>query len=487
MAPGSKVCFAASEAAPFAKTGGLGDVAGALPRALRRLGHEVRVFLPLYSGLESQGEEVHRVDFIRDVAVELPGKTYRFSTWTARQPGTDLWLYFIDCPELFHRDRLYTSDPDEAQRFTLFTRGVIESCQRMGFAPDVFHVNDWHTALLPLLLRTVYAWDRLFAGSKTLLTLHNVGYQGVFPARTVDALGLGAWRDHFDGNELRADRVNFLRTGIQLADVISTVSPTYAREIQGDDLGMGLQSLLRARQGTLVGILNGVDYDLWSPERDPFIPHRFSRRNLQGKRENKRHVLKDLGLTDDLAPPLLGIVSRLTPQKGFELCFDVLPDLLARTPARLAVLGSGDAVYESFFRRLQQAFPRQVCYYRGYSEELAHLIEAGADIFLMPSRYEPCGLNQMYSLRYGTIPVVRRTGGLADSVQHFDEHAGRGTGFVFDHFDAAGLRWALGRALRVYSRPPLWQRVVDNAMQQDFSWETQARRYTELYSWMSGR
>jgi len=487
MATTLKICFAASEAVPFAKTGGLADVAGALSRQLHRLGHDVRLFLPLYDVVDRSRHRLYPVEFARDVPVQLGAREYRFTLQTARLPDSDLWAYLVDCPALYHRGELYTTGADEAQRFALFSRAVIESCQRMGWGPDLFHCNDWHAALLPLLLRSVYDWDTLLRPAKTVLTIHNIGFQGVFPFGTVEALGLAPWAHLFDQEDARAGRVNFLRTGLIYADVVTTVSPTYAREIQTPEYGMGLEDLLRARSGTLVGILNGVDYDEWSPEQDRLIPHRYSLDQPDGKRDNKRFLLEQLGLPVDGETPLIGVVSRLTSQKGFDLCADVLPGLLASTPVRLAVLGTGEAVYEQLFAGLQRRYPRQVAFYRGYSNELAHLIEAGADLFLMPSRYEPCGLNQMFSLRYGTIPVVRRTGGLADSVQLFDEHSGEGTGVVFDSFDAAGLGWALRYALSIYARPELWRKLMANAMAQDFSWERQTASYLQLYSWLLNR
>jgi starch synthase len=480
-----KICFAASEMAPLAKTGGLGDVAGALPAHLYRLGHDVRPFLPFHAQIDREGGEFHRVDFLQDVPLRVGWRRSSFSVWTTKLPGTGLPVYLIDCPELFHRSAIYTGELDEARRFALFSRAVIESCQRMGWSPDLFHCNDWHTALIPLLLRTVYAWDEMFHHSRTILTIHNIGYQGVFPAEEVRELGLAEWAHQLDQDDLAAGRFNFLRCGIIYADLVTTVSPTYAQEIQTEHYGMGVEDLLRARRHRLVGILNGVDYAEWSPEKDRFIPHRYSRQRPAGKRKNKRYLLEQLGLPNGDRAPLFGIVSRLVHQKGFDLCAPVLPELLATRDVRLIALGSGEARYEEFFTWLQRRFPGKVVYHRGYHEELAHLIEAGADLFLMPSRYEPCGLNQMFSLRYGTIPVVRRTGGLADSVAGYDPQTGEGTGFVFDHFTPEGLHWAVEAALGTYRDKEAWRRLVSNAMAENYSWERQAERYVELYGWLA--
>jgi len=479
-----RICYAASEIAPFAKTGGLADVGAALPRTLHRMGHDVRSFLPLYASIGRRG--IQRVDFVERVPVRMGGRTYTFSLWTAPLVKDGPAAYFVDCPELYARPDIYTSDPDEPQRFGLFCRAVLESCQRMGWAPAVVHVNDWHTAILPLLLRTAYSWDALFHRTRTLLTIHNIGYQGVAPARAIQELGLSEWTHLFDPEDLRYDRVNLLRTGLVYADLVTTVSPTYAREIQTPEYGMGLDALLRARNSTFVGILNGVDYAVWSPERDAYLPQRYSAARLEGKRANKRHLLGELGLGPADGAPLAGIVSRFVPQKGLELCVPVLPELLRTTDLRVVAVGSGEPQYEGFFARLEREFPGRAVYYRGYSDELAHLVEAGADLFLMPSRYEPCGLNQLFSLRYGTIPVVRRTGGLADTVEPYDPTTGRGTGFVFEHFTSEGLGWALRSALDTFRNRPAWIQLMRNAMAKDYSWDTQARRYVEAYAWLAG-
>jgi starch synthase len=395
-------------------------------------------------------------------------------------------LYFIHCPALFNRPGLYTQDADEPLRFAFLTRAAIECCQRMGFRPDIFHCNDWHTALLPLYLRTLYGWDRLFAASRTVLTIHNVGYQGVFGAGALADLGLEGSRHFLYQEDLAAGRINFLKTGILYAGLLTTVSRTHAREIQTERYGMGLQGLLRGRSDHLVGITNGIDVEEWNPAADPFLARPYSADDLAGKAAAKRELQARLGLEGQGPPaeervPLVGVVSRLIAQKGFELCFDVLPQLLSRRALRLAVLGSGERRYEEFFAGLEQAFPGRAGFHRGYSEPLAHLIEAGSDIFLMPSLYEPCGLNQMYSQRYGTLPVVRRTGGLADTVEAFDPATRRGTGFVFEHFTPEGLRWALELALDTYRDRETWLSLVRSAMGRDFSWESQVERYVALY------
>ncbi len=481
MAP-LRICLVSSEVAPFAKTGGLADVCAALARYLQRAGHDVRVFLPFYSSIDASSGEILPVNFLRDVPMWMGPYLYTFSIHTARLPRSPLWIYLVRCPALYDRPGLYTSDRDEPLRFALLSRAAIECCQRMGWAPQVFHCNDWHTALIPAYLRTVYAWDSLFQRTRTLLTLHNVAYQGVCSTNLLGALELAEHAGILWPEDTAAGRVNFLRTGILYADLLSTVSPTHAREIQTEDYGYGLHELLRERSDRLVGILNGIDRDEWDPETDPLIPAHYSRDDLSGKEENKRALLERMHLPPHHRVPTVAVVSRFTWQKGFDIAFEPLQEFLSRLDLRLAVVGTGERRYEESFARLEGRFPGRVAYHRGFSNELAHLAEAGADIFLMPSRYEPCGLNQMYSLRYGTPPIVRKTGGLADSVQLYDRGSGEGTGFVFDHFSADALRWALGYALDVYRDPGAWAHLQRSGMAQDFSWDRQVGLYLDLYS-----
>ena len=476
-----RICFVSSEVTPFAKTGGLGDVSAALPRTLHRLGHDVRPFLPFYSQIDRDAHQILPVEFLEDLPLGLGGRTYHFSVYTTEIPRSGLPLYLVHCPALFDRPGLYGSGVDEAVRFALLTRAAIECCQRMGFAPDVFHANDWHAALLPLYLKTVYEWDDLFAGSRSVLTIHNIGYQGVFPAAAAQAVGLGGHTGSLHAQDLGAGVFSFLKTGILHADVVTTVSPTHALEIRTPEYGMGLDGLLRARGEAVLGILNGIDAEEWSPQTDPLIPFPYSADDLEGKAFCKLALMRDLGLDHDPEVPVFGIVSRLVEQKGIDLLRAVLPGFIERIDCRLAVLGSGEPEYEEFFAALQSRFPGRVCFYRGYNNPLAHRIEAGSDLFLMPSLYEPCGLNQMYSLAYGTPPVVRQTGGLADAVQLFDLGTGEGTGIVFKHPAPEALEWALHYGVRLFHDRPAWRQMVRNGMSRDFSWEHQAGSYVELY------
>lgn len=488
------ICLVSSEVAPFAKTGGLADVAAGLPRYLARAGHDVRIVMPLYRRIAEGAWDLQPVADVEPWEITFGQTAYEVRLLTAKLPGPERAderdapsVIFIDCPALYDRDDIYTSNDDEPVRFALLARAAIESCQRTQWAPDVFHLNDWHTGLLPLYLGTSYAWDQLFADTATLMTIHNIGYQGTFDAAALDDLGLMSERRHFSQDDLTGNRVNFLKTGLQYADAISTVSRTYAREIQTPELGMGLESVLHLRRDVLHGIVNGIDYGDWDPATDALIPHRYTPGDLRGKMRNKQALLEEFGLTYEKRTPLLGIVSRLTGQKGFELLPDILPILLHQHEVQLAVLGSGESHLEHYFQWLRDRYPQQVAVYRGYNNELAHRIEAAADMFLMPSRYEPCGLNQMYSLKYGTVPIVRRTGGLADTVADFDPSTAEGTGFLFDAFESDALYGSVRQALEVWAHPDLWKRMMLNGMAQDFSWTHQGPEYETLYEHVLAR
>ena len=476
-----KLCVLSSEIWPYAKTGGLADVAGALVQNLRQLGHDVHAFMPLYSKVSAAHPELQPVLGAQQIPLMIGATEYRFSVQTASFPGTDVATYFIDCPQMYGRANLYTEDPDEHRRFLLFTRATLECCRRLAMAPDVFHCNDWHTSFLPLYLKTLYSSDPLLARARSVLTIHNIAYQGSMPSTAAGDLSVAGVESRLDGEDLRHGAINPLKTGIKFADRVTTVSPTYAREISDGPLGMGMQAALRARADPVVGILNGVDYRDWDPRRDPHLCAHFGPDDLSGKRTNKELLMAATGLTFAPSAPLIGMVTRLAEQKGIDLLYDALPNLLLQRDFGVAVLGSGNARYAAFFQELVRRFPGRVAFRSGHDESLAHLIEAGSDLFLMPSRYEPCGLNQMYSLRYGTIPIVRNTGGLADSVQHFDPGSGVGTGCVFNDYDSPAVRWAVGTALDWFAVPRSWGQLMQNAMAQDFSWARQIVKYESLY------
>ena len=476
------ICLLASEAEPLSKTGGLADVAGALARYLHGAGHDVRLFTPGYSSIDRVAWGAALVPGLTQIPLTLGSRTYVFSVLRATLPG-GAPAFLIDCPELYARASLYTSDPDEHLRFLAFTRAALIACQRLEWAPQLLHCNDWHTAFAPLFLRTVWADEPLFAGTRTLLTIHNIGYQGIFPATQAADLGLGPWQHLLHQGDLAAGRINALRQGILYAGFVTTVSPTHAREICSDEYGMGLQDSLRARAaaGALVGILNGVDYEEWDPRRDRYLPMHYDADHLAGKTQLKRELLARHKLEAARGVPLVGMVSRLAVQKGIELIGGALPKVIEARPLRCVLLGNGEPQYEQLLAALEQRFPGRVRFHCGYDDELAHWIEAASDMFLMPSRYEPCGLNQMYSLRYGTAPIVRRTGGLADSVEHYDRSRGTGTGIVFNDFDTPALEWALNTALDLYAEPEHWERMISNGMRCDFSWQHQGELYVALY------
>jgi len=476
-----RLCLIAAEYAPLAKTGGLADVVGSLSRYLAAHGHDVRPFLPAYASVLASAPARTAVPGLANLVLDIGPHRFDYSISSVADPDSGLAVYLVECPALYDRPQLYGSGEDEHLRFILLTRAALEACQRLQFAPDVVHCHDWHGAFAPLFLRTVYAWDALFQATRTILTIHNLGYQGTFAASRAADLGLGAAIGLLHQQDLGSGHINALRHGILYADMVTTVSPTYAREICTPAQGMGLDADLRARGAGLKGILNGVDYLEWNPAADRYVPHPFSADAPQGKRSAKAALLTRLGLIGSSRTPLIGLISRLVWQKGIDLVTQTLPGILEQRAACIVALGSGESQYEGALAELALAFPGRVAFHRGYSEELAHWIEAASDIFLMPSRYEPCGLNQMYSLRYGTVPVVHRTGGLADSVVQFDTTTGEGTGVLFDHADAGGVRWAVDRVLDLHADPVLWARLQHNAMLADFSSERQGADYVAAY------
>ncbi|HEY1892898.1 MAG TPA: glycogen synthase [Steroidobacteraceae bacterium] len=480
------VCLLAAEVAPLSKTGGLADVAGALAKYLTAAGHDVRLFTPLYASIDRVKFPIQPVDGLQEVPLRIGPHHYVYSVVTTRLPGSDALVYLVDCPVLYGRPAIYTTDPDEHLRFLAFTRAVLAACQRMHWSPQILHCNDWHTAFGPLFLKALLEGEPLFARTRSMLTIHNIGYQGIFSSVAIADLELGSRSYLLHQDDLRAGKINPLRHGILYADTITTVSPTHAREICTDEYGMGLQDSLRMRANALTGILNGVDYQVWDPRNDRYLPAHYGQETLSIKAALKSTFIERLGLTIPETTPLAGIVSRLAAQKGIELMFESLPLVLEWRELGLVALGSGEPQYERFFAELERRFPGRVVFKQGYDDELSHWIEAACDMFLMPSLYEPCGLNQMYSLRYGTVPIVRRTGGLADSVAHYDPATGQGTGVVFNDFNSEGLEWALNIALDLHAQPQEWQRLVRNGMAQDFSWERQGARYVEIYQRLIG-
>ncbi|MCC7429804.1 glycogen synthase [bacterium] len=475
-----KIVFVSSEVAPFAKTGGLADVSGSLPNYLKKLGADVSVFMPNYSTINHLENKIQIIPELQNVPVRLGFFFTTFSVFKGKLPNSDVDIFFIDSPYYFHRGKIYTNDSDEDERFLLFQRAVLETVQRLQWKVDLFHCNDWQTALIPVFLKTIYNWDKLFYGTKTLLSIHNLAYQGVFGKQTFYKFGLNP-TDFFQGSDFEYfGNVNFLKEGILYADCVSTVSKKYAEEIQTEEFGCTLEKTLKRRAGRVFGILNGVDYDEWSPEKDKLIPFNYSKNDLSGKLECKKDLLKKAKLSFSPNTPVLGIVSRLTPQKGLKLISEIIFGL-ANLNLQLCIVGSGDKNLENFFQRSANSFPNKISFHSGFSNELAHLVEAGSDIFVMPSVYEPCGLNQIYSLKYGTIPVVRKTGGLADTIEQFNFLTGEGNGFVFEEFSAHELYWTIKFVIDTFANKKAWNKIIENAMDCDFSWEHSAKEYFELY------
>jgi len=479
---GLNIAFVTPELTPLAKVGGLADVSGSLPPELAALGHDVRVFLPLYDRIAERGMDLVPVESAQQVEMTLNGRFLSFNLFEQRhdgRPGTPR-LYLVQCAPLYEREgQVYTDHDDEPVRWFFFQRAVIESLQRLQWAPRILHLNDWTTALLPVLLKRRYGWDQLFAETKSVMTIHNLGYQGGFAAHVLNDLDLTDMSDVFDPVELSGGGINWLKTGLATVDRITTVSPTYAEEIQTERYGHGLDGLLRSRGGDIVGILNGIDETEWDPAGDRMLPVRFGPRDVWRRERNKLELLQRVGLPEDPKTLLFGLIARLTSQKGIDIMAEVMADFLSERPARLVVLGSGEARYEEFFRDLAERFPSRVAYRHGYDEPLAHHIEGGSDVFLMPSLYEPCGLNQMYSQRYGTLPLVHKTGGLADTVQ--DVSDGKGHGFVFDEYSGVSLRGAMEHALDLWETPGAWAAAVERGMERRFGWGDRAERYGEVY------
>lgn len=482
-----KVCLAASECAPFAKTGGLADVCGSLPKALAAQGCEVRIFMPLYKNIKTDDYGITPVDDLRDIPVAIGEREVTFSVSTALLPGSDVKVYFIDCPYYYGRETVYTDDNDEDERFILFQFAVLETLQRLEWAPDIMHCNDWQTALLPVFLKTNYSWDKLFSGTRSLLSIHNIGYQGRFASDTLGKAKL-SYDHYFPGGPYEFNGTfSFLKAGILLADAVSTVSPTYAKEIQTPEYGAGLDGVLSAEKDHLYGILNGIDTEVWSPETDPLIRYTYDTNILGLKGKNKIELFKRIERNFDPDAPTIGIVTRLAGQKGIEILEPVL-DRIINEGFQFVLLGSGEEKYEKFFRAADRVYHDRFLAYIGYSNELSHLITAGCDFTLMPSQYEPCGLNQMYSLNYGTIPIVRKTGGLADTVFDYNEDNENGNGFTFTEFSGDALFDAILRAKSLYYEKEKLQEVMLRGMTADFSWDKSAGKYISLYEkLMNGR
>ncbi len=485
-----RIVLAAAEVAPFARVGGLSDVAGALSKELAALGHDVSVFLPLYGSIDTGKFGIKEVREIGTIAVPMGGGTEEVSLHSCRMPGADsVRVYFVEHEGYFGREGIYVDPttgegyPDEPMRYALFSRAVLLGLAEVAPQPDAIHLNDHHTAMVAAYLREFHEDDPKIGSPGVVFSIHNLGYQGHFDKSLLPRMGLseelGMPGSPFEFH----GRVSALKVGVELADYVNTVSERYAEEISSlPEYGLGLEDVLaeRRRDGRLIGILNGVDYTDWDPSIDELIPAKYSPGDLEGKTRCKSALLERSGLSDDPSIPLIGMVSRLADQKGFDLIHEVADDIVA-LGANIVVLGTGQMEYHEFLEKLAERHAGRVAAHLTFNNELAHWIEAGSDMFLMPSRYEPCGLNQMYSLRYGTIPIVRETGGLADTVRDYDPDGDEGTGFVFQEYDAGAMLGAIRRAVETFGQAGLWAGIMARAMVLDYSWRASAQKYADLY------
>jgi starch synthase len=474
------ISLISSEVAPFAKTGGLADVAGALPKYLAGLGAGVKVFLPYYRAVRTRSPEFGIRPVLPSVEMDWSGRRESFAVWESRRDG--LSVLFIDKPEFFDRDELYGTSagdfPDNGERFGFFSRACLEAMKGLAYRPDVIHAHDWQSALVLAYKRFRYGADPFFAGTKALFTIHNLGYQGLFGQEILERVGLPASLFRMEDLEFYG-RVNFLKAGILYSDAVNTVSVRYSQEIQTEEFGCGLDGLLRSRSAVLSGVLNGVDYAAWDPQTDPHLAARYGPGDLRGKSLCRQDLLGAMGLRVK-SVPVAGMVTRLASQKGLDILVEALDDLL-HAGIVLVILGTGDEAIEKSLSTAVGRHPARLGLCLSYNEALAHKIYAGSDFLLIPSRYEPCGLTQMYALKYGTIPVVRATGGLEDTIEEFDPVSKKGNGFKFRDPSPGELVEAVKRALAVRKDKSLWPALRKNALACDFSWDRSAREYMKLY------
>jgi starch synthase len=477
-----KIAMISAECVPYAKTGGLADVVGALPPVLRAMGHEVIVIMPKYGSVDAQRYGLR--PFLSPLGVWMGNVEEWCAVDTAENEGVP--VYFIDAEKYYARPGLYhdaefNDYADNPRRFGFLARAGLQLCRDIGFAPDIVHTHDWHTALAPAYLKIWHWNDPVLGGAASVLTIHNLAYQGQYTPESYDYLGL-QWSNFTPDKFEDHGAINFLKGGIQYADMVTTVSPTYASETRTPELGYGLAPYLSDKGPNYVGILNGVDYSQWDPASDRLIPAHYSPADLSGKAACKRELQRRFGLDENPDVPIVGVVSRLVGQKGLDLLALAIEPLMRDMLVQFVILGSGDKSLEAFYSQLPARYPGRIGSYIGYNNEVAHWIEAGADFFIMPSIYEPCGLNQMYSLKYGTLPIVRATGGLDDSVQQYDEASGSGTGFKFYEPSASAIYYAVGWAVSTYfDRQPHMRQLILSAMAQNFSWERSAQEYLAAY------
>lgn len=475
------VAIVTSEAVPFSKTGGLADVTGTLFKEYLEMGVDAFLFVPLYKKTLEQFEgNIHDTG----IAIDIPlAKAFRkCRVFTLKMQGVkgkgQERVFFISNDEYFGRDELYATPygdyPDNDQRFVFFCKSVLDVLKRLNIDINVIHCNDWQTGLIPLYLKTIYGNADVFRKTISVITIHNLGYQGIFPPQTMEIIGLGWEFFNMDGLEFYGN-VNLLKAGIVGADIITTVSRTYAKEILSPESGFGLDGILRKRADRIYGILNGIDYKEWNPSADNFLPCTYNKNRLSGKTKCKAELLKKLSLKSDTDTPLISFIGRLSGQKGIDIFADAIPEIIARG-VNIVIIGKGEDYFQTLLNSIKGRFAKRLFFYSGFDEAIAHLAYAGSDMLLMPSKYEPCGLGQMIAMRYGTIPIGRKTGGLTDTIEDGQ------TGFLFDEYSSKGLMSGVNRALLCYADKEAWQRMIKIVMSKDFSWERSAKLYLELYS-----
>lgn len=480
-----KILICASEMEPFVKTGGLADVTAALSKRLAHAGHEVRLFLPKFKSVYQTGVKGEPSTESMEISVNGGALPLRWETYRDKAHGFE--VIFVVNDALFHREQIYQDAQtgldfeDNDTRFIFFCRAALEITKKMDWRPDIIHANDWQAALAISLYKTQYADDPFFSKTRSLLTIHNAAYQGVFDKTSLAKLGAQAAKKDVAQAMTHRGKMNFLKSAIHYADIVNAVSERYAVEIQSSrEYGYGLEGPLRQRNADLFGALNGVDYEIWNPENDSLIPHHYSSKDLSGKLKNKTALQRELKFAESAEAPMIGMITRLTEQKGIELFLEIADDILS-LDVQMVVLGEGDRKYAAELQELEKRFPKNFRALIGFDNRMAHMIEAAADMYLMPSLYEPCGLNQLYSLRYGTVPIVRETGGLADTISEYDAKTRQGIGFVFKNYSSDELLEAMCRALDLYPQRDKWVELMKAGMNMDFSWDKSVKRYEQLY------
>ncbi len=482
-----KLLYLASEVSPFAVAGGLADVTSALPKALKNLNQEVRLMIPKYKFINERKYVLREVIRLREIPVTVNGETVVASVKSAFLPESKVQVYFIEVGNYFNRPGIYIDPktgkpyPDNAIRFAFFSKAAIETLKKLSWQPDIIHCNDWQTAYIPVYLKTIYQGDPFFKGIKTIYTIHNLTTQGEFDVDLAEKIDFDKSQVKEGGLFYKDGKLNLTKAAIYFSDFITTVSETYAHEIlTNDEVGFGFGKILEEKEDKFEGIMNGVDYAIWNPEKDKYIPFHYSKEDLSNKEENKKALLMRLGMPYEEGVPVIGAISKVSRLKGFDMLLEIMDDLLKEN-VKLIIHGDGEKDLTDKFMELAVKHPQKLSVSLTYDEKMAHLIEAGSDMFLMPSRYEPCGLNQIYSMRYATVPIVSPVGGLFDSVDDIDEENDEGTGFVMEELSSKALLKAIKRALSYYKEKEKWQALQKRIMDEDFSWDISAKRYIDIY------